>query len=138
MRVSHNYITLTFLGLAAILTLGCRDSTGPLGPTTEPATGAIEVSVSTTVSSDSDVDPDGYTLSIVGASDHGVGVNGSLSIGALPIGVYLVRLHGLAPNCSVRGTNPLAVRVTADTAATRVSFSVSCSKAGDGAGDWDY
>ena len=133
MRVTDHYAA-AFLGLASVLALGCGDSTGPAAPTT----GAIAISVST-ASTSIDVDPDGYTLSIDGRPGQAVGVNATLTIGALPVGSHLLRLDGLAPNCSVRGPNPLSVDVIADNPVSVASFSVSCSaKDGTGAGDWDY
>jgi hypothetical protein len=129
------------LGLAAILTLGCDDSIGPPAPTT----GSIEITVST-AGENIDVDPDGYILSIDGVpalrrwlAARSVGVNATLTVGSLPTGRYLVRLDGLAANCSVSSPNPRSVDVTADEAAFPVPFSVTClTKTGTGAGDWDY
>ena len=126
----------TFLGLAASLTLGCDDSNGPAAPV--PPTGAIEITVST-ASAVSDIDPDGYTLSIDGGPGQPVAVNGAVRIGALPNGKHLVRLDGLAANCSVDGANPLSVDVIAENTALPVSFSVSCTvQIYGGQGDWDY
>jgi hypothetical protein len=140
MHITHCYVAATFLGLAAILTMGCDDSTGPATPTT----GAIEITVST-AGENIDVDPDGYVLSIVAGPGlprwlpaHSVGVNATVKVGPLPTGKYLVRLDGLAPNCSVSGTNPRSVDVITDEAASPVSFSVSCIAKADGPGDWDY
>lgn len=136
MRITH-YLAATLFGLAAILTLGCDDSTGPAAPTT----GTIVVTVST-VSDNTNVDPGGYILSIDGGPGEAVGINASVTIGALPRGNHLVRLDGLASNCSVSGTNPRSVNVIALNTASpiAVAFSVSCSAAGgsSGAGDWDY
>ena len=101
MRVTSYYLGATFLGLAAILTLGCDDSRPPAGP----VTGAIEITVAT-ASASIDIDPDGYSLSIDGGPGLPVGVNAAVTIGALPTGKHLVRLDGVAPNCSVSGTNP--------------------------------
>lgn len=133
MHVTRCYLAATFLGLAAILTLGCDDSTGP------PAlpTGAVEITVSTT-SANIDLDLDGYTVSIDGRPGPAVGVNATVTIGFLPSGTHLVRLDGLASNCSVSGTNPRSVDVTSDTAASSVTFAVSCGAKTDGAGGWDY
>lgn len=119
MRITHCYLAATFLGLAAILTLGCDNSTGP-------TTGAIAVTVST-AGANIDLDPDGYTLSIDGGPGQAVAVNAAVTIADLPTGNHLVRLDGLAPNCSVSGTNPRSVDVIASSdASSPVSFSVSC------------
>jgi hypothetical protein len=127
-------VAATFLGLAAVVTLGCGDSTGPIAPA-PPPTGAIEVTVSTE-SGSVDVDPDGYTLSVDGGPSQAVGVNATVTIGALSTSTHLLRLDGLAANCSVSGTNPRWVDVIADQRAS-LSFSVSCVVT-TGKGDWDY
>ena len=115
MDQSGRPLATTFLVLA-MLSLGCDDSTGPL-------TGAIGITVSTEGET-IDRDPNGYILSIDGAQAQAVDVNAALSIANLPAGTHLVRLDGLAPNCSISGTNPRSVEVVANFIA--VSFSVSC------------
>ena len=115
MDQSGRPLATTFLVLA-MLSLGCDDSTGPL-------TGAIGITVSTEGET-IDRDPNGYILSIDGAQAQAVDVNAALSIANLPAGTHLVRLDGLAPNCSISGTNPRSVEVVANFVA--VSFSVSC------------
>ena len=136
MRITHHLAARLF-GLAAMLTLGCDDSTAPA----EPTTGTIVVTVST-VSENMNVDPDGYILSIDGRQGATVGINASVTIDGLPSGHHLVRLDGLASGCSVKGTNPRSVNVTTINTASPavVSFSVLCSATGgsSGAGDWDY
>jgi len=128
--MTHRFLAATFLGVAAIVALGCHDSTG----STAPGTGAIEITVATE-GTITDIDPDGYTLSIDGGLGQAVGVNATVTIGALPTGRHFVRLDGLAANCSISGTNPRSVNVTADNSAPTVSFSVSCNS---GPGPWDY
>ena len=79
MHITHYHLS-TFVGLAAILTLGCdNDSTGP---TTEP-TGSIEITVATQ-GADIDVDSDGYSLHIGGAGSQAVGVNAIVTVADLP------------------------------------------------------
>lgn len=137
MRLTRYNLAATLPGLAAMLTLGCSDATSPRP---EPTTGAIRVTVLTT-GAESDIDPDGYALIINGGSGHAVGVNATVTISDLPTGVHLVRLEGLAANCSVSGTSTRWVDVITDTAAPSVSFTVACtakSAIGSGAGDWDY
>jgi hypothetical protein len=134
MPVTTDHYAAAFLGLAAILTMGCGDSTGPATQTT----GVILISVSTT-SASADVDPDGYALSIDGQPGQPVGVNANVTMGALLKGTHLVRLDGVASNCSVSGLNPRSVYVFPDQAPLPVYFSVSCGAKGDGgAGYWDY
>jgi hypothetical protein len=134
MRVGTDHYAAAFLGLAAILTLGCGDSTGPTAQTM----GAIEISVSTT-SASTDVDPDGYALSIDGQPGQVVGVDAMLTVGALLEGRHLIRLDGVASNCNVSGPNPLWVYVIPDKTSSPATFSVSCGPNGSGGeGDWDY
>jgi Tol biopolymer transport system component len=105
---------------AAILaTLGCGDD----GSSTGPATGSIEVTTSTT---GPDEDPDGYTVSVDGGIAQAIGIDGTLTISQVPAGTRSVVLAGVAANCSVAGSNPLAVTVSAG-ATAQVAFSVTCS-----------
>ncbi len=132
MRATHYYLPGMLIGIAAMLSLACDNST------TRPPTGAILVTVSTT-GADTDVDPDGYAVIIDGERVQAVGVNATVMIGALRTGNHLLRLAGLAGNCSLSGTNPLSVDVVTENAASSVSFSVSCiAKNTSGDGDWDY
>lgn len=130
MHTTADYIAAPFLGLVAILILGCHDASGPAALTT----GAIEITVSTS-SSTADLDPDGYTVTIDGGPSQSVGINTTLTISALPAGNHFVLLAGLAPNCSVTNSNPRSVDVTSDEAALTVFFSVSCTAK---PGPWDY
>jgi hypothetical protein len=131
MHATHHHLAELF-GVASILTLGC----GPSG-STEPTIGAVDVTVSTT-SADVDIDPDGYAVSVDNGPGQAVGVNATLTIGALATGNHLVRLDGMAGNCSVNGPNPLSFEMRAGKAAASVSFTVFCVGAISGAGSWDY
>jgi hypothetical protein len=131
MRATQGYLAATFLGFAAILTLGCDDSTGPAQPT-----GAIQITVSTK-GANIDIDPDGYTLRLDGGPGRTVAVNAAVRIGLVPSGTHLVRLDGLASNCSVDGPNPRSVEVIAGESASPLSFAVSCVVP-SGGGGWDY
>ena len=132
MRAIHSLLAATFLGLAAILTLGCGDSTAPAAQTT----GTIEISVSTQ-STSIDIDPDGYSLIVDGQPGQAVGVNVMLTVGALAQGTHLIRLDGVASNCSVVSPNPLSVYVYAGIAHS-LAFSVACGSMDGGEGWWDY
>lgn len=134
MRAIHCCTRTMLLGFAALLTAGCDDSNQPAAP----LTGTIEITVST-ASATTDIDPDGYTLSIDGGPGQAIGANAAVTISALPTGRHLVRLDGVAPNCSVSGSSSRLVDVNADEAALPISFSVACiAKDDTGAGDWDY
>jgi dipeptidyl aminopeptidase/acylaminoacyl peptidase len=133
MRATRHSLAATLIGLATILTQGCGDSTAPTiggAPGGPPAggatTGAIKVEVETAGAS-SDVDHDGYTMSIDGGPDQVLPIQASITIADLPAGNHLVRLGGVASNCSVGSTNPRSVDVVANAAAPSVvSFVVSC------------
>jgi Tol biopolymer transport system component len=131
LRVTRRDFTATLVGVA-MLSLGCGDSTGPTtaGPITGgPTTGAIKVVVETGGAS-SDVDPDGYTMSIDGGPDQVLAIQATATIADLPAGNHLVLLGGVAANCSVGGTNPRSVNVVPSwnaAAPSLVNFLVSCN-----------
>ena len=112
----HNHFTAVLLVLA-MLSVACDDSTGP-------RTGGIGVSV-WTVGDTIDRDHDGYAVSVDGGPPQAVSVNASLTIADISPGNHLVRLDGLAANCSVSGPNPRAAEVVVANLVV-VSFSVSC------------
>lgn len=132
MRVFHNYLAATLVCFAGVLALGCENSNEPV----VPVTGALEIKV-LTAGADIDLDADGYTASVDGGPVWTIGVGESVTISGLLPGNHLIRLGGLAWNCTVVSPNPSAVRVTTAYAATPVSFSVSC-RPKDGSGEWDY
>jgi Tol biopolymer transport system component len=110
-------LVATLLSLA-MLSLGCHDSSGP-------TTGVIDIAV-LTAGDMIDRDHDGYIVSIDGGPGLALAVNTSLRIANLSPGSHLVLLDGVAPNCSVSGTNPRSVEVAAPDGFAAVSFSVLC------------
>jgi len=87
-------------------------------------TGALEAIVSTT---GVDLDPDGYTLVLDGgASSQPVGINGMVTFDDLAPGMRQVELTGVAANCTVSGSNPRMVDVTAGSTAS-TTFNVECT-----------
>jgi hypothetical protein len=92
--------------------------------TCDPTTGTIAVDVST---SGSDIDPDGYTVTLDGGGGKAVGVNGSTSFTSVSPGSHDVELTGVADNCSISESNPQSVGVTAGST-TNVSFTVTCTQ----------
>lgn len=116
MRATGRDLASTLFGLVLIPSSGCGDFAAP-------TTGAIGVSVTTV---GADVDPDGYIVWVDHRPIRVVGVNAATKIASLAPGNYLVRLDGLALNCSVSGTNPRSVAVTAG-ATANASFSISCA-----------
>lgn len=84
----------------------------------------------TTSSSGADVDPDGYTLELVGdgvAESIPLPSNGTLTTPPLFGGTYDVTVRGIAQNCLTKGEVPRQVEVTESAAA--LSFEVVCSLA---------
>ena len=80
----------------------------------------------TTVTRGSDLDPDGYTVTVNSTTSQAIGTNATVRFGALAEGSYTVELGGVAANCAVSGENPRTVTVVAGgVASTR--FDVSCT-----------
>src|SRR5207248_2966151 len=92
--------------------------------------GTLTVTTSTT---GSDLDPDGYTVTLDGgATSQPIATNGSVSFTG-PAGDHTVALSGMAGNCSVSGANPRTVTVPSG-GTTSTTFSVSCAATGGGGG----
>ena len=88
-----------------------------------PPTGNLTVSTSTT---GSDIDPDGYTLTLDGNTTRSIGTNGSVTFSGLSAGSHTVVLSGVAGNCTASGGTSRTVNVPAGGTATG-SFTVSCA-----------
>jgi N-acetylneuraminic acid mutarotase len=86
-------------------------------------TGSIEVRTTTTGSG---LDPDGYTFTVASGAPQPIGANATVSSGSLAPGNYSVQLAGVAGNCTLEGTNPRAVTVTANNT-TQVAFAITCA-----------
>src|SRR6266699_2417301 len=93
----------------------------------------------TVVTAGADLDPDGYTVALDGGAGMAVAVNGSRTISGLSTGRHRALLTGLAPNCTVAGTNPRDIEVGTNET-TPVSFTVSCAAIVrvDIGGIWDW
>jgi Tol biopolymer transport system component len=112
MTVRRNYgIASLLLG---ILSACGGDSTAP------PTTGTLELSIATT---GTDIDADGFLLSIDGGSAQVISANGTLSLSKLP-GTHSLAVSGLAFNCDV--TAPASAEVRLGTT-TRVNIAGSCT-----------
>jgi hypothetical protein len=88
----------------------------------EPVQGALQVIVATT---GVDLDQDGYTLYVDSSTAGRVELNDTLLIEDLPSGLHLVRLAGLAQNCTISAANPDSISVTAG-ATTGLHVEVGC------------
>jgi len=132
MTIATSRARTAFLCITTTMVLACNNSNAPLtGNAADPLMiGSINIAVSTT-SEDDYVDLDGYTIEIdAGRLIQPVGINDTLNIAALK-GVHLVRLSGIALNCSTSATDRW-IDVADDKTAARVSFSVTCGNY------WDY
>jgi hypothetical protein len=116
--VAHAGRTL-LLGTIAALWLSC----GGGGELTEPTTGAIEVTTST---SGTEPDPDGYTLALDDAEVQPIGASAVATLADLDPGTHRIGLAGVSPNCTVQGSNPRTVTVVAGETAAE-SMAVVCA-----------
>jgi hypothetical protein len=92
--------------------------------------GSLQVSTATT---GSDLDPDGYAVTIDGSGNQPIGVNDQITIPGLSAQDHTVRLNGVASNCTVSGANPRTVNVPAGGSA-QTTFSVTCTASSGSAG----
>jgi Tol biopolymer transport system component len=74
----------------------------------------------------SPIDPDGYTVSLDGDSPESIAINGTWLFSDVAVGSHSLRLDDLEGNCTVQGTNPQTVNVTAGVDAT-ATFNVDCT-----------
>ena len=86
-----------------------------------PGSGSLTVTTNTT---GSNLDPDGYTVTIDGTNSQPIATNGSVTFTA-PAGANPVALSGVAANCTVNGANPQTVTVPAGGTAT-TTFAMTC------------
>ena len=116
-------VTIPLAGTGSVtFTVSCAAQPPPA------QTGDLTVSTSTT---GSNVDPDGYTLTLDGSTTRAIGTNASTTFSALPAGSHTVVLSGVAGNCSVSGGTSRTVNVPAG--GTSTSFAVTCAAvSGDG------
>lgn len=79
----------------------------------------------TTRTTGTDLDPDGYTVTVDGSVSQSVAINATTTFQGLTEGNHSVELTGLAGNCSVTSTNPVTANVPFNATAT-TSFDVNC------------
>jgi Bacterial Ig-like domain (group 3)/Bacterial Ig-like domain (group 1) len=115
-----------FVGVALSLS-GCGGGGSDVGP---DETGGVTASVST---SGTNPDPDGYTLTIDGASSGTLNGSGPVTVNGLAPGNHAVGLDGVADNCTVQGENPQLVTITSGGTAS-VAFTVVCAAPPPGTG----
>ena len=119
MHPRHVHAALTPVAiLTLLLGVGCGSET-PVGPTT----GSIRITTQTT---GTELDANGYTAAVDGGTGQAVGVNATLTVPDLATGSHSVTLSGLAANCTVSGSNPVTVTVSAG-ATAQATFNVTCT-----------
>src|SRR5437764_743100 len=138
--------SVTFTGLSAAshtvvlsgVASNCSVSGGPSRTVTVPAGGIASTSFSvsctaptgnltvTTGTSGSNIDADGYTVTVDGNASKSIGTNGSVTFSGLSAASHTAVLSGVASNCSVSGGPSRTVSVPAGGTAS-TSFSVSCT-----------
>jgi len=84
-------------GQTASLTFSA--SCAPLGP----GSGTLTVNTGTT---GSNLDPDGYTVTVDGTSSQPIATTNGSATFTVPAGAHPVALSGVASNCAVSGANP--------------------------------
>jgi len=85
--------------------------------------GALQVTVTT---AGEDPDPDGYGLSLDGASAQPVGINATVTISGLSAGNHQLRFTRVADNCQVQGGATVSVTIIANDT-VEVSQTVACT-----------
>jgi len=89
---------------------------------TGSGSGNLTIETSTT---GSNLDSDGYSLTVDGTTSRPIVTNGSVTV-AVAAGAHPVALSGVAANCVVGGANPRTVTVPAGGTAT-TTFAVTCN-----------
>jgi len=94
-----------------------------LNPPAPASSGNLTVTAATT---GSNVDADGYTVTVDGGSPQAIGINASVSYPNLASGNHTVSISGVAANCTVSGGTSQTVTVPSGGTVT-AAFSVTCS-----------
>lgn len=84
---------------------------------------------STTATTGVDLDPDGYTATVIGGPSAVVAVNGTATITNVREGQHLMTLGGLSPNCAITGPDTLSVTVQLG-GTSDVTFAIACVAVG--------
>ncbi len=92
-------------------------------PPPPPPPGDLTVTTTTT---GSNLDPDGYTVTVDDATSQPIATNGSVTFIGLSPGEHSVALSGVAANCTVTSANPVMVTVFSGETAT-ADFTIDCA-----------
>lgn len=118
----------TLLGLIGSTHFDVTCNSEPPPPPPPSDSGGVLVTVNTT---GTDIDPDGYTVTLDGGATQSVPPSGSVTFGPIPAGDHSVALSAIAPNCAVSAANPQTVTVPAGGTAS-ADFPVTCGGGGGG------
>ena len=104
-----------------VIVVAGRETTVSFTVSCVALSGAIVV---TTQTIGTDLDADGYTVSIDGGPAQRISVNGTLAVGRLQTGAHVVVLSDIAANCAVDGGIAQTVSIADNSASA--SFTVRC------------
>lgn len=117
----------TALGLAsalAVLITSCGDPTAsPPSDSQLEKRGSIRVTTST---SGTEPDPDGFLVSVDDGDERSIAPDGSVTFDSLREGGHVVRISGVAHNCSVSG-EPTQMASVAEDQTTDVAYVITCT-----------
>jgi len=118
-------IRLAAAAATLLVATACKDSQGPKpNALLDPLPGLATLAVSTSTTG-SNLDPDGYTVTVDGSTSQSIGTNGLATFVGLAVGNHTVLLSGVAQNCTVSGANPRTVSLLAGLVGA-TTFSVTC------------
>ena len=111
-----------FVPVLMLGVFGCGGGSG--GGPTGPTEGTLEIITSTT---GSDLDVDGYSLTVDEGAANPLAPNGADTVASLAVGNHTVTLAGVASNCTLGDENPRSVEIAAGSMAS-LQFEIACSQ----------
>ena len=96
---------------------------------TMPCVARVGTLRATTATAGTDLDPDGYTVTVIGGPSVVVPVNGTTTVTNVREGLRLVTLGGLTSNCAITGPDTLSVDVQLG-GTSDVTFAIECEAVG--------
>lgn len=118
MKTHNLFLSLTIALLLLLGFFGCKDNPGP-----DLGKGNIKIIIITQGDN-----TEGYEIQIQGKQQSHIASNDTLQSGNLNDGTYKVELLELPEDCSVKGLNPVTVKIE-DAEEATVTFEVNCGDA---------
>lgn len=112
----------TASGLAGATSQAFDITAPPPPPPPPPSGGSLTV---TTTTSGSNLDPDGYTVTVDGSAAQAISDNGAVTFDSLSAASHTVVLSGVASNCAAGGGTSQTATVPAGGSAS-VAFAIGC------------